>query len=156
MDKKRYVIDTNGLISFFSRVFEDTPGFDGAPPISQRTRSAIELAVSPYEGGVLLSVPSTVFIEIYEKWLRPGEFFRKFFYEIFTPLKQSPNVEIRAIDQEVLENLLTVGGCLAKHDLHDKIVVASAITLECPIITVDHKIIEFVGNGEGKIPEVLN
>ena len=156
MDKKRYVIDTNGLISFFSRVFEDAPEFDGAPPISRRTRRAIDLAVSPHEGGVLLSVPSTVFIEIYEKWLRSGEFYRKFFYEVFIPLKQSPNVEIRAIDQEVLGNLLFVGGCLAKHDLHDKIVVASAITLECPIITVDHKIIEFVGNGEGKIPEVLN
>lgn len=156
MEKKRYVIDTNGLISFFSRVFEDAPEFDGAPPISQRTRSAIELAVSPYEGSALLSVPSTVFIEIYEKWLRSGEFFHKFFYEVFTPLKQSPNIEIRAIDQEVLENLLDVDGCLAEHDLHDKIVVASAITLECPIITVDQKIIEFVGSGKRKIPYVLN
>jgi len=156
MDKKRYVIDTNGLISFFSRVFEDTPGFDGAPPISQRTRSAIESAVSPYEGWVLLSVPSIVFIEIYEKWLRSGEFFRKFFYEVFIPLKQSPNIEIRAIDQEILENLLDVDGCLAEHDLHDKIVVASAMTLECPIITVDPKIIEFVGSAERKIPKVLN
>lgn len=156
MDKKRYVIDTNGLISFFSRVFEDTPGFDGAPPISQRTRRAIESAVSPYEGWVLLSVPSIVFIEIYEKWLRSGEFFRKFFYEVFIPLKQSPNIEIRAIDQEILENLLDVDGCLTEHDLHDKIVVASAMTLECPIITVDPKIIEFVGSGERKIPKVLN
>lgn len=156
MDKKRYVIDTNGLISFFSRAFEDTPGFDGAPPISKRTRRAIESAVSPYEGWVLLSVPSIVFIEIYEKWLRSGEFFRKFFYEVFIPLKQSPNIEIRAIDQEILENLLDVDGCLKEHDLHDKIVVASAMTLECPIITVDPKIIEFVGSGERKIPKVLN
>ncbi len=156
MEKKRYVIDTNGLISFYAGVFDDAPGFDGAPPISQKTTNAIQEAVFPFEGGVLLSVPSIVFIEIYEKWLRSEEFFRKFFYEVFIPLKQSPNVEIRAIDQEVLENLLAVDGCLAEHDLHDKIVVASAITLECPIITVDHKIIEFVGNGERKIPKVFN
>lgn len=104
----------------------------------------------------MLSVPSIVFIEIYEKWLKSGEFSRKFFYEVFIPLKQSPNVEIRAIDQEVLENLLTVDGCLAKHDLHDKIVVASAITLECAIITLDENIIEFVGNGKSKIPKVFN
>lgn len=97
-----------------------------------------------------MSVPSIVFIEIYEKWLRSEEFSRKFFYEVFTPLKQSPNVEIRAIDQEVLENLLAVDGCLAKHSLHDKIVVASAITLECPIITFDERIIEFVENGTKK------
>ncbi len=156
MEKIRYVIDTNGLISFFAGVFDDAPGFDGSPSISQKTRNTIQKAVSPIEGGVLLSVPSIVFIEIYEKWLRSEEFFRKFFYEVFTPLKQSPNIEIRAIDQEVLENLLTVDGCLAEHDLHDKIVVASAMTLECPIITVDHKIIEFVGSGKRKIPNVLN
>jgi PIN domain nuclease of toxin-antitoxin system len=156
MGKIRYVIDTNGLISFFAGVFDDAPGFDGSPSISQKTRNTIQKAVSPIEGGVLLSVPSIVFIEIYEKWLRSEEFFRKFFYEVFTPLKQSPNIEIRAIDQEVLENLLTVDGCLAEHDLHDKIVVASAMTLECPIITVDHKIIEFVGSGKSKIPNVLN
>ncbi|MDM8525467.1 hypothetical protein QUF80_19030 [Desulfococcaceae bacterium HSG8] len=156
MEKTLYVIDTNGLISFFSRVFDDTPKFDGAPPISRRARNIIQEAVSPSEGRVLLSVPSIVFIEIYEKWLRSEEFFRKFFYEVFTPLKQSPNVEIRAIDHEVLENLLKIDGCLAKHDLHDKIVVASAMTLECSIITVDHKIIEFVGTGKCLIPNVLN
>ncbi|MDM8535449.1 hypothetical protein QUF70_01710 [Desulfobacterales bacterium HSG17] len=156
MGKKRYVIDTNGIISYFSQIFDDTPRFDGAPPISQKARNAIQEAVSPFEGQVLLSVPSVVFIEIYEKWLRSEEFLRKFFYEVFTPLKQSPNVEIRAIDQEILENLLAVDGCLAKHDLHDKIVVASAMTLECPIITVDSKIIEFVGNGKKKIPKVFN
>ncbi len=156
MKKIRYVIDTNGLISFFDGVFEDTPGLDESPSISQKARNAIQEAVYSLESGVLLSVPSIVFIEIYEKWLRSEEFFRKFFYEVFTPLKQSPNVEIRAIDQEVLENLLTVDGCLAEHDLHDKIVVASAMTLECAIITFDEKIIEFVGNGKSKIPKVFN
>jgi PIN domain nuclease of toxin-antitoxin system len=156
MEKKLYVIDTNGLISFFSDVFKDAPEFKKPKPLSKRARKTIQYAIFPSDGRVLLSVPSMVFIEIYEKWLRTEEFIRKFFFEVFTPLKESPNVEIRAIDQEVLENLLNVDGCLAKHDLHDKIVVASAITLECPIITFDCKIIEFVGNGERKIPKVFN
>ena len=86
MEKKRYVIDTNGLISFFSEVFNDAPDFDGSPSISQKARDAIQEAVFPFEGEVLLSVPSIVFVEIYEKWLRSGEFFRKFFYEVFIPL----------------------------------------------------------------------
>ena len=86
MEKIRYVIDTDGLISFFSGVFDDTLGFDGAPSISQKARAAIQEAVFPLEGLVLLSVPSIVFIEIYEKWLRSGEFFRKFFYEVFIPI----------------------------------------------------------------------
>lgn len=156
MEKKRYVIDTNGLISFFVKVFDDAPRFDGAPSISQKAKNTIQSAIYSSESNVLLSVPSIIFIEIYAKWLRSEEFSRKFFCEVFTPLKQSPNIEIRGIDEEVLENLLTIDGCLAKHDLHDKIVVASAMTLECSIITVDHKIIEFVGKGERKIPKVLN
>jgi hypothetical protein len=156
MGKIRYVIDTNGIISFFSEVFKNQPKFDGAPQISKKTRNVIREAVYSPEGRVLLSVPAIIFIEIYEKWLRSEEFLRQFFYEIFVPLKQAPNVEIRAMDKEILENLITVDGCLKGHDLHDKIIVASAITLECPIITVDPIIIEFVGNGEGKIPKVLN
>ena len=156
MTKKRYVTDTNIIISFFSDVFNGVPRFGPQPKISQRTENIIKKAISPFEGSVLLSVPSIVFIEIYEKWLHSEEFCRKFFYEVFTPLKQSPNIEIRAIDQEVLENLLTVGGCLENHDLHDKIVVASAITLECPVITFDPKIIEFVENGQGRIPKAIH
>ena len=156
MEKTRYVIDTNGLVAFFTDVFEDKIRVDESQMISKRVKNIIQEAVYSSESGVLLSVPSIVFVEIYKKWLRSSEFARRFFYEVFTPLKQSPNVEIRALDQEVLENLLAIDGCLAKHDLHDKIVVASAMTLECAIITVDRKIIKFVGNGEKKIPKVFN
>ncbi len=156
MEKTRYVIDTNGLVAFFTDVFEDKIRVDESQMISKRVKNIIQEAVYSSESGVLLSVPSIVFVEIYKKWLRSSEFARRFFYEVFTPLKQSPNVEIRALDQEVLENLLAIDGCLAKHDLHDKIVVASAMTLECAIITVDRKIIKFVGNGERKIPKVFN
>jgi PIN domain nuclease of toxin-antitoxin system len=156
MEKKRYVIDTNGLISFFAGIFDNASEFRCPPLLSRKARETIQEAVSPLEGRVLLSVPSIVFIEIYEKGLRSGEFSRKFYYEVFIPLKQSPNVEIRAIDQEVLENLSFVGGCLAKHDLHDKIIVASAMTLECPIITFDQRIAEFVENSGRKIPKVFN
>ena len=129
MIKQRYVTDTNGLISFYSWVFEGIPNFNPPPKISQQVQSIIMNAVSQVEGSDLLCVPSIVFIEIYKKWLYSEEFLRKFFYEVYCPLKQSPNVEIRAIDQEVLENLLIIDGCLSNHDLHDKIVVASAITL---------------------------
>ena len=156
MVKKRYVIDTNGIITFYDEVFIKSPLHGRSGSMSTNTRTVIQEAINPFEGGVLLSVPSIVFIEIYEKWLRTEEFFRKFFYEVFIPLKQSPNVEIRSLDQEVLENLLTVDGCLAEHDLHDKIVVASAITLECPLITSDDEIIKFVGKGEKSIPKVFN
>lgn len=156
MVKVRYVIDTNALISFFAVVFDDAPGFRGAPSFSAKARGVIRDAIYHSDSRVLLSVPSVVFIEIYEKWLRSEEFYQKFFYEVFAPLKQSPNVEIRGIDQEVLENLLSIEGRLLRHDLHDKIIVASAMTLECSIITVDPEIIDYVESGKNNIPSVLN
>lgn len=156
MKKVRYVIDTNGIISFFSEIFRCSPRYDNSPSISQNTINIIKEALSPQEGAVLLSVPSVIFIEIYEKWLSSEEFKSKFWYEVFTPLKQSPNIEIRAIDQEILENLLSVGGTLKQHDLHDKIVVAAAITLECSIITTDTKIMKFVKNEQNIVPSAFS
>ena len=154
--KRRYVIDTVGLVSFFCEVFDSRPDV-GLVSISRRARNVIQEALLPLDySRVLLSVPSIVFVEIYEKWIRSEKFLREFFYRVFKPIQQSPNVEIRAIDQEVLGNLVHVDGCLAEHDLHDKIVVASAMTLECPIITVDLKIIRFVQERPGKISGVLN
>ncbi len=155
MDKIRYVLDTVGLISYFQEVFESEPNFNGAPSISEKTKSEISRAILPVEGNVLLSVPSIVFIEMYEKLNKSEEFFRKFYYEVFVKIRHSPNVEIRALDEEVLGNLFNVGGCLRTHELQDKIIVASAMTLECPIITNDPKIIEFVGSGNNKISRVV-
>lgn len=104
----------------------------------------------------MLSIPSIVFIEIYRKWFTSEEFSREFFYEVFIKLKSSPNIEIRAIDREILENLLLVTGQLSNHDLHDKIVVASAISLKCPVISFDEKVIQFVNNECQLIPKVIN
>lgn len=67
-EKIRYVIDTNGIISFFSEVFANQPKFNGAPTISRKISNAIQEAVYSPEGRVLLSVPAIIFIEIYEKW----------------------------------------------------------------------------------------
>ena len=155
MEKTRYVIDTNGIIAFFTSVFENVITVDESQKLSRQVRSTIREAIYSKESSVLLSVPSIIFIEIYKKWLHSDEFKKKFFCEVFIPLKESPNVEIRAIDQEVLENLIDVDGILSRHDMNDKIVVASAMTLECALITVDRKIIRFVGKGKGKIPKVL-
>lgn len=96
-----------------------------------------------------------MFVEIYEKWLKTEEFSRKFYYEIFSLLKQSPNVEVRPIDREVLENLIHIGGNLKNHDLHDKLVLASAIGLESPLITTDNDVINYVSK-EKPIPGTLN
>jgi len=156
MEKIRYVIDTNGLISYYSNIFKNAPDYNGSPTISKKAENTIREAICSSEGNILLSIPSIIFIEIFQKWLRKEEFSKQFFYEIFTPLKDAPNVEIRSIDKELLENLMKVEGYLENHELHDKIVVAAAMTLECPLITFDSKIIKFVEDGEEKIPYILN
>lgn len=78
----------------------------------------------------------------------------KFHYEVFNQLSQSVNVEIKPLDQEVLENLLRIGGVLADHEIHDKIILASAMMLNCSIITTDAKIREYV-DATHIIPSVI-
>ena len=153
--RRLYVIDTNSLIAFYHNVFKDAPDYQGSPELSSKTRRIISQAIKPLTTGIRLSIPSVVFVEIYEKWLRTEEFAKEFYYEVFSPLKQSPNVEVRPIDREVMENLIHIGGNLKNHDLHDKIILASAITLESPLITTDTEIINYVYE-RNVIPGILN
>ncbi len=152
---ERYVTDTNSVISYFKDIFREAPNFDRTKVLSSRAKRIIEYAVNSYlYGGILLVVPSVVFIEIYDKWLDNEEFARKFYWEVFIPLRDAPNVQIRSIDREILENLVHVRGVLSNHDMHDKLVVASALALDCPIITTDGRIREYV-ESEKTIPEVI-
>ncbi len=139
----RYVADTNSVISFFQEFFSDAPNFDGAPSLWREATKIIEQAVFSKTTKIRLSIPSVVFLEIFEKWLRTEEFQRKFYYEVFVRLEESEHVDIRSIDQELLENLMRIGGCLSAHDLNDKLIVAVAVMLECTLITTDSKIEEF-------------
>jgi hypothetical protein len=65
------------------------------------------------------------------------------------------NVDLSEVNRELLVKI-TRDRLLEESPSAQFVIVASAITLECPIISVDQKIIEFVGNGERKIPKVLN
>jgi PIN domain nuclease of toxin-antitoxin system len=155
MAKELFVIDTNTIVNFFSKVFEECNSNIGFKSIGPYTASRINDALQLRECNTLISVPSIVFIEIYKNWLRcEKEFAHRFRYEVFEPINNSPNMEIRAIDQEVLENLLSIEGCLKDHEMNDKIVVASAITLQCSIMTADSKIREYVKH-DSRIPRTI-
>ena len=143
-----YVIDTNGIIGYFEHVFH-------APSnLSVRAKDLIARAfTTPAE--INLSIPSIVFVEIFEKWLLSEDMVYKFHYEVFDLVERSPNIEIKPVEQEVLENLLNIGGILADHEIHDKIIVASAMMLNCSIITTDPKIREYV-ESNGGMPAVIS
>jgi PIN domain nuclease of toxin-antitoxin system len=144
-----YVIDTNCIIAYFYGVFCDERR------LSSQAMKIIQIAFCQQEGEIKISIPSIVFVEIFERWFRDEEFARKFYYEVYMPIAESPNMEIKPIDQEVLQALLTIKGNLANHDLHDKIILASAIMLGCKLMTTDDEIISYVDTTH-IIPGVLN
>lgn len=144
-----YVIDTSSFIDYFDDVFHRPHR------LSLRTRRVINLAFNTQPGEIKLSIPSIVLVEIYEKWLINEEFASKFYYEIYNKIIQSPNIEIKPIEREVLEHLIMIGGNLIGHDIHDKIILSSAMMLKCPLITKDPEIIKYV-NDYHVIPGIMN
>ena len=71
--RKLYVIDTCCLIAFFDEVFRHTPSYEGSQELSSKTKSIIDQAIFSETTDIRLSIPSIVFVEIYEKWLRAEE-----------------------------------------------------------------------------------
>jgi hypothetical protein len=143
-----FVTDTNSIISYFNDVFEEVP------ILSNKATHVIAQAFND-SSDIRLSIPSVVFIEIFEGWFQTEEFARRFHYEVALTIDQAPNVEIRPLDREVLEKLLEIGGSLENHDIHDKLILASAIALQCPLISTDTSIIKYVAE-TGAIPHVLS
>ena len=134
----RFVIDTTTLISYFYQVF-------GQP--SQISKKGLLYLEKVFQGqaNYLMVIPSTVFVEIFDKWFRGNdnsseEFRAKFLAEVYKPIKANPNIEIREIDIEVLHNFLDLHDSVINLENRDKIILASAITLNAPLITSDKKI----------------
>lgn len=146
---KIYVIDTNALIYYYGCLF------DQEPRLSKKAMSIISIALDSKANQVRLSIPSIVFVEIFRKWLRKPEFARRFYYDVFVRCRESPNIEIRPIEREILENLALIRGSLSNHEIHDKIILASAMTLNCPLITLDGAIANFVDE-TGVIPTTIS
>jgi hypothetical protein len=151
--KYRFVIDTTALISFFSVLF-DVPS-----RISPTGLSFINKSFQ-VESNYLMTIPSIVFVEIFDKWFRGNsisnqEFRAKFISEVFNPIKISPNIEIRGLDIEVLEEFLYLNDPIINLENRDKIVLASAIVLESPLITSDRKIKTYV-NKHRSIPNIIS
>jgi predicted SnoaL-like aldol condensation-catalyzing enzyme len=148
---ERFVIDTTSLISYFSEVFERG---------SQISEKALRLIEKGFSGdGVILIIPSIVFIEIYKKWFVNEEMANKIRYEVYERIKHCPSIEIKPIEAEVLENFIKITGIEVGHnfDNHDKQILASAMMLQCPLITSDGPITRYATKTrKGIIPHVIN
>ena len=133
-----YVADTDSMMSYFNEVF-------GVPQkLSRRARGIIGQALVTYPSSIKLSIPSIVFVEIFDNRFRDEENANRLRYEFYEAIRSSPNVEVKAIEQEVMENILQIRDELSDHDIHDKIVLASAMMLNCTLITTDGPIIDYI------------
>lgn len=131
-----YVIDTTSLISYYKDIFGCS---------SAISATAIKIIKHAFvHSTIRLTIPSIVFVELFEKWNKTEEMQKKIYYEIYYPIKCADNIDIRNIDSEVLENFISIDDRVINLENHDKLVLASAITLEAKIITNDPKIIRYV------------
>jgi hypothetical protein len=145
----RYVIDTCAVISYFEDIFK------GNSSISGDSLNIIDLAFSSSE--ILLVFPSTVFIEIYAKWFANDERKAAIISEVYLRIKARENMEIRPLDRETLENfcLITDIENDFNFDNRDKQILAVAMTLECPLITSDNRLIRY-NERKKVIPKILS
>ncbi|MBV7336433.1 PIN domain-containing protein [Chloroflexi bacterium TSY] len=153
MQKQRYVIDTTALISYFADIF-------GRPSrISSQSISLIAKAFD-FEDAAILVIPSIVFIEIFDKWFRgqgydQEEFRAKFLSEVYKPILAAPNMEVRELDQEVLESFLSLDDPNINLENHDKIVLSTAMVLNANLVTSDQNIKRYVSRYK-VVPNILS
>lgn len=146
-----YVIDTNALISYFAEVFD---GSDIS--ISE---SSIEIIDSAFKNNneIKLIIPACVFIEIFIKWFKTEEISSRIISEVYLRIKEKENMEIQPLDKEILENYIKIKDIETDHnfDGHDKQVFASAMTMNCTLITSDQRLIRY-NKRKKLIPGILD
>lgn len=144
-----YVVDTNGLISYFDNVFN----LDKTV-----SREGLKIIDRGFEGmEIKLIFPNAVFIEIFNKWFRNEELAAKIKYEVYQRIRNQENMEIRSFDQETMENFIKIVDIEPdyKFDNHDKQVYAAAMTMQCPLITSDTKLMRY-NNRKRFLPRIIS
>lgn len=137
MRKDLYVVDTCAVISYFSNIFE------GDVSISDKSLEIIDLAFHSNE--IKLIFPSAIFIELFVKWFKNEEIAARIKTEVYLRIKNQENMQIRILDRETLENYIKIQNIETGFgfDGHDKQIFASAMTMECKLITSDERLIRY-------------
>lgn len=133
--ENRFVIDTVGFINYNTEFFKEKD------ELSKQTRNAIDFCLDKYTNTHRLVIPSIVLIEVFRKFLTSTELVNKFYYEVFIDLKENEFVEIKPIENEVLEIFKDLNDF--KLENHDRLIFASAIQLNSVLITKDPMIIDY-------------
>lgn len=133
MHEKLIVADTSAIISYFSEVFGQSMR------LSKGSLKFIESSLEDVSS-IRMSIPSVVLVEIFEKWVTSEEKQAQIRALVLEPLMSAPNIEIRPIDLEIIEELIRLRNIEPTLDNHDMIIFASAKTLNAALITLDNKL----------------
>lgn len=144
-----YVVDTCALISYFSEHFENAD-----VSVSNNCLEIIDNAF--FSSDIKLIFPSTIFIEIFKKWFKSEEQRERINMEVYYRIKTQENMEIQPLDKEILANFISITDIESNHnfDNHDKQILAAAITMNCPLLSSDKRIIRY-NKRKNVIPEII-
>ncbi|MFT3747220.1 MAG: PIN domain-containing protein [Agriterribacter sp.] len=145
---KIYVLDTCAIISYFNQVFLENS------TISGKTLSIMKRAFDSGVGKMI--IPSIVFIELYYLFADNREMTKRIYYDVFYKIKELDNFHIHSLDKEVLNEFISIDNFLdnEKFDNHDKQILATAIVMNCTLITSDSRIKAY--NDRRKKVDILN
>jgi PIN domain nuclease of toxin-antitoxin system len=131
---KIFVVDTCALISFYQEVFGESSS------ISYKSLKIIERAF--LDNDIKLIFPSIVFIELFRLYFKTKEIATQIKYEVLNPISEQENMQIRSFDKESLEKFIQITDIESNYnfDNHDKQILATAMVMNCPLITSDLRI----------------
>ena len=141
-----FILDTVAFINYFNFFFNNEE-----EKLTPSARAIIDLCFDKNRPEYKLSIPNVVFIEVFEKFLKGVETVKKFKYEIMIGIENNEDVEIKPIDKGVLENFILINDNIIKLEYHDKLITASALQLNRPLITCDSKIREYIQKSKNPI-----
>ena len=133
-----FVFDTVGFINYHHDFFNEKSS------LSANVIDDIEKCFSPDFINYKLIIPSIVFVEIFDKQLGNDEKAAKFKYEILSKYLYCDDVEIKALDKEVLEIYYGINDNVIQLETHDKIILSSTIQMKGKLISNDGKIKTYV------------
>ncbi len=143
-----YIVDTVTIVSAYADIFKNKP------KVSKKATHIIIKALYLTPNEIILHIPSVVFIEIGRIWGKNREMAAEIYSRIFSRMKDAENVEIVGIEQEVLECMTEIDDSVERLEIHDKIIVATAMMYQYKIITCDENIIKYAASNS-QVPGII-
>lgn len=124
--EKFYILDTCSFYSYCCRylnIFTDKE-------ISMQEDSLKKLNDAFKNKNIKIVIPSVILIEIFDHYFNNDEFINRFKYEVYSKIlseEDNNKIAIIDVDTEVLENLFNCYTDDVAVDLHDKLIMATAL-----------------------------